>query len=257
MVSQLNIEFAVSDHVDGREIGPGAVPLGLLKDFAEEVQAFIRGSDAETDAAKLAITIVSGSLAFRSVDPLPVDLAVWRDIDSLSRGSIDNVDPRRAEIALKWQRKSAKHPTRKVRAGDPSRVHFLSIDSSTVFRSDEKKFWVTAERYLSGTLEDLGGQTPNLHLRLDNGRLLLLDATRDQILGEERNLVYHPVVVRVAMEENTLSGEIRNARFLGFAEYSPRIDEAQYRKAIEAGRSAWADVDDPAAWVRDIRGDEH
>ena len=107
----------------------------------------------------------------------------------------------------------------------------------------------------SGTVEDLGGLTSsNIHLRLDDGTTLKVDATRDQIREHERNPVYHAVVIRVELEEDLVTGERRNARFIDFADYNPRIDEDEYRKATEAGRAAWRDVEDAADWVRGIRG---
>jgi hypothetical protein len=83
---------------------------------------------------------------------------------------------------------------------------------------------------------------------------LKIDATRQQIREQELNPVYHTVVMRVELEEDLVTGGKRNARFLGFAGYDPRIDDDEYEKAIEAGRAAWKDVGDAADWVRKIRG---
>jgi hypothetical protein len=255
MAKQRKLQFSVSDRVKGHEVTPETVPLGLLKEFVKDVSAFIRGDDKEIDASNLVVSVVPGSLALQSYEEVPEDLAIWHDIEQLSNGRLDGVDPKRVNIAEKWRTEAMKKPTRTFRISDTANTHVVAIHANTFFIREFESNWVLVERYFSGMVEDFGGATaPNIHLRLDDGSSLKIDATRDQIREQERNPVYHTVIMRVELEEDLVTGEKRNARFLGFGDYDPRIDEDQYKKTIEAGQAAWKDIGDAADWVRKIRG---
>lgn len=255
MAKRRNLYFSVEDKAGGHDVTPETVPLGLLREFVKDVATFVRGGDKAIDPAELLVTVVEGSFGLRSYEELPADLPIWHDIEQLSKGYLDGVDAKRAGIAEKWRMDATKHPNREFRIADSANNHFVAINANTFFTRELASNWVLVERYLSGTVEDWGGLTsPNIHLRLADGTTLKVDATRDQIRDQELNPVYHEVLIRVELEEELMTGEKRNAKFLDFADYHPRVDEDEYRKATEAGRNAWKDVDDAAGWVRKTRG---
>ncbi|MDR7135250.1 hypothetical protein J2X06_002459 [Lysobacter niastensis] len=247
--------FSVSDRAEGHEVTPEAVPLGLLKEFVKDVATFIRGDDKEIDTSDLIVSVVTGSLALQSHEELSEGLSIWHDIERLANGRLDGIDPKRASVAEKWRVEAMKRPTRTFRISDVANVRVVAINANTFFTRELQSNWVLVERYLTGVVEDFGGATAaNIHLRLEDGSSMKIDATRDQIREQELNPVYHTVVMRVELEEDLVTGEKRGARFLGFADYDPRIDDDEYNEAIEAGRVAWKDVGDAADWVRKIRG---
>jgi hypothetical protein len=255
MAKQRKLLFSVSDRTDGHDVTPETVPLGLLKEFVQDVTTFIRGTDKTIEASDLLVSIVEGSFGLQNYEELPADLPIWFDLEQLSKGRLDGIDTKRANVAEKWRTDALKHPTRTFKIADPAHDYFIAINANTFFTRDLTSNWVQVERYLSGTVENWGGLTsPNIHLRLDDGTTLKVDATRDQIREHERNPVYHAVVIRVELEEDLVTGEKRNARFIDFADYHPRISEDEYRNATEAGRAAWKDIGEAADWVREIRG---
>ena len=255
MAKQRKLLFSVSDRVDGHEVTPETVPLGLLKEFVKDVATFISGDGKEIDTKDLLVSVVEGSLGLQPYEDLPADMHIWYDVEQLSKGYLDGVDSKRVGVAEKWLKNAKKHPSRIFRIADTATNNVVAVHANTFFTRELQSNWVLVERYLSGTVEDFGGVTAaNIHLRLDDGSSLKIDATRDQIREQERNPVYHSVVMRVELEEDLVTGEKRNARFLGFADYDPRIDEDEYSKSIEAGLAAWKDVGDAADWVRKIRG---
>lgn len=257
MTTPRKLLFSISDRVDGHDVTPEMVPLGLLKDFVQDVSTFIRGSDKEIDAKDLLVSVVKGSLAIQSYEGVPDEVPIWGDIEQLSKGTFDEVDPKRAEMAEKWRINAMKNPTRVFRIGDTSNANVVAINADTFFTRETASNWVMVERYLSGTVEDWGGlTTPNIHLRLEDGSTIKIDATRDQIRDQQQNPVYHFVVIRVELEEDLVTGSMQNAKFLSFADYEPRIDEVEYQQATVAGRVAWIGVADAADWVRKIRGGE-
>lgn len=255
MSDERKLWFSVSDEAGGLQVAPEAIPLGLLKEFVADVAAFIRGSDGEIETKDLIVSVKKGSFGLQSHEALPAALSIWSDLDQLAESRIDGVDARRVAVAEKWRAQAIRHPTRSFNIGDSSGTKVVLINANTFFLNPQKSYWVKVERYVAGVIVDWGGMaSPNMHLRLDDGTPLTIAATHDQIREQEKNLVYHHAVVRVEMEEDFLTGEKRNVRFLGFADYDPKVDEDQYQKMIRLGREAWKDIDDSVNWVRSVRG---
>lgn len=255
MAKRGKLRFSVSDKADGHTVTPETVPLGLLKEFVEDVAKFIRGDDKEIDTKDLLVSVKEGSLELQSYDDLPEGLNIWDDIEQLANRTFIGVDSIRAKVADKWRADAVRRPTRRFFIGDTTNRSVVTIDANSFFTVDTESNWVEVERYLEGVVEDWGGlKVPNIHLRFEDGKTLKIDATREQIREQERNPVYHTVVMRVLLEEDLVTGEKRNAKFISFADYDPQIDEQEYESAIAAGRVAWADVEDAADWVRTMRG---
>lgn len=253
MTRELQLEFALHDTVGSAEVSPAAVPLDLLKGFVREIAQFLKGDDNEVRTSKLLVSVVSGSLALRT-EPLSVALPIWSDIERLASGFLDGVDPKRAQIARKWQSDALRHPGRRISVRDPSRKFEVTISADSNLRTKEGGAWVATERVLEGVLEDWGGAEPNLHVRLNDGRLVRVDATKEQLRQEHENFLYRTVLIGVSMEEDFGTGEQRNLRFREFVRHEPRFNEAEFEAATKKGSAAWSEVEDAVQWVRDIRG---
>lgn len=255
MAMQRKLLFSLSDKTDGHEVTPETVPLGLLKDFVSDVAKFIRGSDRSIDPNDLLVSVAKGSLVLESYEELPANIPIWGDIEELAKGKLDSVDKKRADIAEKWLLDALKNPSRTFKIIDNANNQTVLINSNSYFTKDSNSNWVIVERYLSGTVADWGGVTSaNIHFILEDGKTLKIEATREQIKEHKLNPVYHTMTIRVELEEELVTGKRRNAKFLGFADYQPQINEEDYRRATETGLAAWKDIEDAAEWVRKIRG---
>ncbi len=254
MKSTRRLSFAVSDRIGGKEISPDAVPLGLIAEFIADVRKFIKGSQKEIKEKDLVIQIKYGSLEF-ATDEMPGNLNIFSDLALLSRGTFDLVDSERVMITKKWHAYSIQNPSRTVRFGDSSGVS-VSVNANSVFTSANADSWVRVERYFIGTLEDWGGGTaPNIHLRLNDGKVSVIGATKEQLRNEEENLLYQVVGVRVELEENINTLEQRNLSLISLNKNSPVFDEAEFERATTRGKIAWKAVDDPVDWIRKQRGE--
>lgn len=254
MASRPAIRFELSDRIGDVEISPSAVPLGLLKQFSEEVALFIAGSNREVDARALPVRIETGSLVLAIAD-LGEELGIWGDIEQLlAEDSLQAIDPVRAKVVQTWQQRTRSTPARQYVIGDGRHNSRIAIWEKSSYRFAGSEPWVGAERYLRGTVVDLGGASPNLHLRLEDGSTLTIAATEQQLRDEERNHVYHEVVLRVSLEEHLHSGIRRNARLLEFVRPAPGFDQSALDRFVEQGTEAWKSVEDPVRWVRDQRG---
>jgi hypothetical protein len=116
--------------------------------------------------------------------------------------------------------------------------------------------WVRVEKYLFGTVTDMGGaQKANVHIRLDDsGELVRIGTNQDYLHDQEENRLYRKVLVRVAAEQQYRTGKLRNLRLLSFEDYQPRYDEEALDRFAAAGREAWQDVTNASLWVAELRG---
>lgn len=251
-----NLSFELVDNVDGVMVSASRVPLVLLKEFAKDVGQFIVGSDPDIKASDISVSIETGSLVLRTSDPPPATLSVWLDIERLrGRSGFGRIDPKRWAVVDRWQKAARLHPSRRIRVIESISTEPVIFDAASDYVIDESPVWFETEKYLEGTIVDMGGKKPNIHIQLDSGQLLTIDADRELIARERENHVYHAVVLRIKAEQNLVTGELRGAKLLDFWGYAPKLDEAQNQEMIRKGTAAWSDVSDHVEWVRRVRGE--
>jgi hypothetical protein len=249
--------FSVDDHIKSGKISPSNVPLALLGEFQRDVSDFLKGSNRDVDLNEVVVSIEQGSLALVTGGLIAAS-TLWADLGRLqSPGSLSLIDPKRAKVIEKWQKEAKRNPNRHYFVKDPSAQVYFEIDSASDFRRIED-VWVHVEKYLHGTIVDMGGNTtPNVHLKLENGVTLPpIAATQELLARGEQNRLYRPALLHVIAEENLINGELRNYQLLAFENYQPSYDEMEFNMMVEKGTKAWADVPDANAWLETLRGNQ-
>lgn len=248
------LRFAVSDRINGVEVSPAHVSLALLGEFQKEVGEFLKGVSREIELGKISVAIEDGSLAFVANGLLAAS-TLWVDLEHLKAAdSLSLIDSKRASVVEHWQATALKNPHRRYSVAAPSDLVFFSVDSKSNFRRQEDA-WVHVEKYLYGTVVDLGGSPKaNVHLKLENGGLLTIASTQDLLAQEEHNRLYRPALLHVAAEENLLTRELRNLNLLAFETHKPSFDEDEFNRMVQLGTQAWADVPDATTWLETLRG---
>ncbi len=249
-----HLRFAVSDHINDIEVGPTHVPLALLGEFQKDVSEFLKGSNRDVDPMEVQVSIEAGSLAFVASGLLAAT-TLWVDLEHLkSADSLSSIDSKRASVVERWQSRARQNPHRRYLVADQSALVFFSIDSTSNFRKIEDA-WVHVEKYLHGKIFDMGGDTkPNVHLKLENGLTMTIASSQDLLAQDEQNRLYRPALLHVTAEENLLTGELRNLRLLAFEAHQPSYDDDEFKRMVERGTKAWADVPDATAWLEELRG---
>jgi hypothetical protein len=257
MEPQDGIKFAVSDVIDGEPVSPTSVPLALIAEFAEEVQQFLRGSAKDVKPSDLRVEVAKGSLAFKLPTTFEPSQKLRSDLGKLAirPDSLDAIDPRRAEIVLKWQRRARSDTHRQysiaqVAANDP-----ILIDFESKFEFGSTATWVKVEKYLLVEIFNMGGATkPNIHARTADGQKHKISATAEQISLQKLNLLYRPTVLHVRAEQSIVTDQLRNLVLLSFEAYSPSMEQADRELLSKISEKAWSDVADHVEWVRRLRG---
>lgn len=249
------LRFSLSDRINGSEIGPARVPLALLGQFQLDVSDFLKGSSRDVDLMQVQIAVQEGSLAFIASGLLAAE-SLWADLERLKHPeSLDQVDPKRAAVVERWQAAARQFSYRAYSISDGGVKEFIRVDSQSDFRRAREETWVIVEKYLYGRVVDWGGKTKaNVHLELESGVTLTIAAAHDILRKEDRNRLYRPALLHVTAEENLRSGELRNLRLIAFEQYEPTYDESEFKRMVERGTQAWAEVQDASAWIEELRG---
>lgn len=250
----VSLRIALEDTSRGYEVSPERVPLSLLAEFAGDVEDFVRGAAKEVDAPAIEVSVVKGSLAF-VMTPL-VAPVLLQDLRALLRSSdMTLIDPKRRAVVTKWQTLARGRFSRSIKIDAGPTVGAFSIDSTSDFKTLDADEWVAVERYIKGEIMDLGGvKSSNAHIKLPDGSRLMVQTDKRLIKAEKTNLVYQEVHLRVRAELNIRTKQLREVSLIEFVKYEPRFDEVQFNKAVERGGKSWSDVEDPAQWVKDLRG---
>jgi hypothetical protein len=237
------LRFALNDRINDVLIGPSHVPLRLLGQFQGEVEDFLKGSAKEIDPDEVIISIEEGSLAIVA-SGLLVATGLWTDVGHLRNpAALGLLDPKRAAVIERWQASARKNPHRSYALADAGSTLSIRVDANSDFHDQVEAIWMPVEKFLQGTVMDMGGAAkPNVHLKLDDGKTLTIAATQQLIAGEKTNRLYRPALLRVSAEENLQSGELRNPTLLAFDASQPHWDAAAFDTLVQKGTKAWSNV---------------
>lgn len=247
------ITIALEDDSLGYEISPERVPLATLAAFAVDVREFLKGSGRDGDADAAEVAVVHGSLAVQARDFSSPSLV--HDLRILETSTdISSIDARRRAVIQRWQSAASKKTSLSFRIVTGQGT-MIAISSRTNFRVEDARTFVSVERYIRGEVVDLGGATQaNAHIKLPDGKTLVVQTDRELIRSETENHLYKQVHLRIRARMDLDTGELSDAQLLEFVQYEPRFDQQQFAHLTANGEQAWKDVEDPSAWVRHIRG---
>jgi len=253
------LEFVMHGKINGEEITPQTINLSQFNEFNHQAEEFIAGRNGgKLDTVR--VSVERGSYCLRVSLSKNLASVVDDEVEKLAReDALGDLDPKRAEIVKMWQSKAKAHEgmffevrssTRSARGLPP-----LHIGEETNFRFGDESPWVAVEKYIFGTVEEMGGaRSPNVHLRLPkSGKLVLVDSNKEYIRGRG-GILYEKVLLHVRADEHVRTGELRKLKLIEFVEYNADYDEAALDRFADAGRTAWAQVSDGGEWVRNLRG---
>ena len=248
--------IVLHDDSAGYEITPDRVPLAALRGFTKDVDEFLRGDGNDVDTAALDVAVVAGSLALRTAPTAnPVLLGDLRRLTASDL--LDGMGSKRRAVMERWQKAARGSRRIRIEISAPFMPAPILINAETDYRTDDADQWVRVERYVRGEIEDMGGHAkPNAHIRLPDGKTLLVDASREVLRDEKTNRLYKLAMVRIVAEYNVMTREYRNARLLEFVEHENRLDEKDLDRLTQRGIKAWRDVPDAGAWIDSLRGNE-
>lgn len=257
MSTGTTFEFFLRGQVDGVELTPRTIGLSQFNEFNQQVETFVAGSQkgklnevhVEVGEGSYKLTVLLSAVVAAALEP---DLRLLASEDSLGE-----LDPKRAEVVAKWQARSRTDPSLQYEIRpDQADLPTVRLSRSTDFRIGAVVPWVAVEKYLFGTIMDMGGaQKANVHLRLkDSGQTVIVNSAQNYLQELTDNRLYHQALIHVRAQQHYRTGELRAVQLIEFVDYAPSYDEAALDRFAEKGREAWRDIPDSVAWVREMRG---
>ena len=247
-----NIDFIVRGKLGDLDISPSNISMSLLNSFSKDITDLIN-SIQEVKKEEVIVSIEEGSFKLKTVMILAAINIINAEIKTLYQtNDLNSIDEKRGLIYEKWI-STAKENNLEFEI-KPLDEESLIINKNSAFSKIDNSIWVESELYLYGIITDLGGnQRPNIHLKLENGKNVVIDCTKEDIAIETENRVYHSASVRVTAKQNLHTGDFKEIKFLEFNNYNPVFDEKILLETIEKGTNAWSDVENHIDWVRNLR----
>jgi hypothetical protein len=247
------VEFVVRGKISELEISPNNISLSLISAFAKDIHDLVN-SLQDGKKEDILASIENGSFKFNTIIALSAFNILSAEINTLNQTKdFSTIQTRTASIFETWYNKSKENPDLEFEI-IPQNKESLKLNSNVIFQRTDENVWVESELFLFGVITDLGGaQKPNIHLKTEDGKSITIVCTKEDLINEKENRVYHSSAIRVTANQNLYTGEIRDPKFLGFIEYNPTFNEAELLSTIEKGRNAWSDIDNHIEWVRNLR----
>lgn len=252
------ILFSINDKLLGEQLSPDNISLPLLTEFTEQVATFLRGSN-KVDLKGVKVSIKEGSFGIAVHDAVQTLEPAVRDYEKISRSnSLQNIDPLRARIVAKWQEAAKRNDDRVYKlffdSLSAAATEPLVISSDTNYEI-RREIWVNVEKYVYGKIYDLGGKSqPNVHLELDNGKTIKIQAKADLLAGDKVNRLYRRQLVRLRAQQNILTKEYRDETLVSFEYYEPHFNEDEFSAITKKARLAWRTVENATQWTEELRG---
>lgn len=252
-----DIELTLTDELDGKPVSPSHVSLSMLKKFLDDVTKFVK-KDGDNSLNTMPVRLKEGSVAVAYPAETEEAQEVAIDWDRLIHGTeIDKVPNHRIQIFNKWQLEAKRNPKREyaIKRQVEGKVVRMAITKDTNLTVEEAPF-VDVEDYIFGEVTDWGGQeNPNVHIKLEDGKTLVVSAKHDQIKDEKENKVYQKQLLRVRSKMNIRTKERIRYDLISFEKYDPKFDNAEFDKFTAKGTKAWKGID-ATEWVERQRGNK-
>jgi hypothetical protein len=248
------VDFSVEDELEGKPLTPDNMNLPILRAFLEEVETFAKGDVPGITLNESRVKIEEGSLKVKMLLGAALAFSIQSDLEKLKEtGDLDQIQPRRAQVIEKWQSRAEKASKRSysVHGGDLK----VKITSESHFEHGNEKSWVNVEKYFTGKVYNAGGkQEPNVHVELENGETLRIDATEQQLSGVKDNVLFKARTLRVQAQQHLRTKALRDLRLIEFIPYASEVDEEGLAALWKKGAEAWKHVESATEWVEKLRG---
>ena len=132
----------------------------------------------------------------------------------------------------------------------------LKIDKSTYFFRNSA-IWADAEFYFYGKITNAGGKDKaNIHLTTDDLGTIRIETPIEYLESQEVNILYKTFGVRAKGKQHSETGEIDKSslEFVEIVDYHTNFDEVYLNNLIGKASKKWKHIQDPDAWLRELRG---
>jgi hypothetical protein len=248
------IEVRIEGTIGTKPLKPEDIDITDIKEIISDVENFLYpGRTEKSERPHISYNIEEGSV--KHIFHLPISaILLFNGLtgEIASRGTIDFLDFKRAEIIDKFQRKSIEKNYIITLTNSLSEAKILKINSNTKYFSAAADF-IETEFILYGKIDMEGGVIPNFHIETKEYGRLTISATVDQLLEGEKRL-YKFYGIRVSGKQNLIDGKPFDLKLLNYIEYNPVFNRAELDILIERATPGLSNIIDVDAWLNQLRG---
>ena len=248
------IEVKVEGKIGIKPLKPEDVDIAEIKDIINDVESFLYPGRAEkAERPHISYKIEEGSA--KHFFHLPISaILLFNGLtgEIASRGTIDFLDFKRAEIIEKFQRKALEKNYEITFTNSLSEAKTLIINKETKYFSVAANF-IETELILYGKIDAEGGVDPNFHIETKEYGRLTVSATVEQLLEGEKRL-YKFYGIRVSGKQSLSDGKPYDLELLNYIEYNPVFNITELELLIERATPNLSKIADVDAWLDQLRG---
>lgn len=254
MEEQGYIEVKIDGKVGNKPLKPIDIDIAEIKEIISDVETFLyptRGEKAERP--HISYKIDEGSA--RNIFYLPISgvlLFIGLSTEIKTRGNIDFLDNKRAEIIDKFQRRAAEKNLEISFFSSSAIEPILNINKETSYFKIAATY-IETEFVLYGKINEEGGNNPNFHLLTKEYGKLIISASEQQLLEGEKRL-FKIYGVRAKGKQNLADGKPFDLKLIDYITYNPNYDEHKLDLLIERASVKWNAIPDVDNWLEQLRG---
>ncbi|MDO9340828.1 MAG: hypothetical protein Q7T72_09945 [Bacteroidales bacterium] len=247
------IEVKVEGKIGNKPLKPEDVDIAEIKDIIGDVESFLYPGRAEkAERPHISYKIEEGSA--KHYFHLPISaIFLFNGLtgEIASRGTLDFLDFKRAQIIEKFQRKALEKNYEITFTNSLSEAKTLIINKDTKYFSVAANF-IETELILYGKIDAEGGVNPNFHIETKEYGRLTISATVEQLLEGEKRL-YKFYGIRVSGKQSLLDGKPDDLKLLNYIEYNPVFNRTELDLLIERATPNLSKITDVDAWLNQLR----
>jgi len=247
------IEVKIEGSVGNKPLKPEDIDIAEIKEIISDLESFLYPGRAEkSERPHISYKIEEGSAKHYFHLPISAVL-LFNGLtgEIATRGTIDFLDFKRAEIIEKFQRKALEKNYEVTLTNSLSEAKTLKINKDTKYFSVGANF-IETELILYGKIDAEGGVNPNFHIETKEFGRLTVSATVDQLLEGEKRL-YKFYGVRVSGKQSLPEGKPFDLKLLNYIEYNPIFNRIELDLLIERAKPNLSQIADVDAWLNQIR----
>ena len=248
------IEVKVEGKFGAKSLKPEDIDISEIKEIISDVENFLYpGRTEKSERPHISYKIEEGSARHCFYLPISAVLLFNGLIGEIaSRGTIDFLDFKRAEIIEKFQKKALENNYVITLTDSLSESRTLMINKDTRYINVSANF-ISTELILYGRINAEGGIEPNFHIETKEYGRLTVSATMEQLLEGEKRL-YKFYGIRVSGKQNLSDGKPFDLKLLNYIEYDPIFNRSELDILIERATPNLSKIIDVDAWLSELRG---
>lgn len=254
MEEQGYIEIKIDGRVGNNPLRPIDLDITEIKEMISDVETFLfptRGEKA--DRPHLSYKLEEGSA--RHLFYLPISgVLLFNGLSNeiQTRGNVDFMDNKRAEVIDKFQRRASERNLEISFKSSITQKPVLQINQNTSYFKIGANF-IETEFILYGKINEEGGNNPNFHLLTKEYGKLVISATEQQLLEGEKRL-FKVYGVKAKGKQNLNDGKPFDLKLIDYISYNPDYNEQKLDLIIQRASANWNAVSNVDLWLETIRG---